>query len=83
MAAIPARVEGATELLQYAIDEARSLPAERQDEIARTILQLAYQAESLGEDEIDADLEKSLAEAERGEFATDEEVRAVWAKHGL
>ena len=25
----------------------------------------------------------ALAEAERGEFATDEEVRAVWAKHGL
>lgn len=30
-----------------------------------------------------ADIDASLAEAERGEFATDEEVRAVWAKHGL
>jgi predicted transcriptional regulator len=30
-----------------------------------------------------ADTDASLAEAERGEFATDEEVRAVWAKHGL
>jgi len=29
-----------------------------------------------------ADLDASLAETERGEFATDEEVRAVWAKHG-
>ncbi len=27
--------------------------------------------------------EASLAEAERGAFATDEEVRAIWAKHGL
>jgi len=26
---------------------------------------------------------RSKAAAERGEFATDEEVRAVWAKHGL
>jgi predicted transcriptional regulator len=33
--------------------------------------------------EEEADLDASLAEAERGEFATDEEVRAVWAKHGL
>ena len=30
-----------------------------------------------------ADIDASLAEAERGEFATDEEVRAIWAKHGL
>jgi predicted transcriptional regulator len=28
-------------------------------------------------------VDASLAEAARGEFATDEEVRAVWAKHGL
>jgi predicted transcriptional regulator len=33
--------------------------------------------------EEDAALAESLAEAERGEFATDEEVRAVWARHGL
>lgn len=33
--------------------------------------------------EEEADLDASLAEAERGEFATDEEVRALWAKHGL
>ncbi|MBR1188425.1 hypothetical protein [Bradyrhizobium sp. AUGA SZCCT0160] len=31
----------------------------------------------------EADLDASLAEAARGEFATDEEVRAVWAKQGL
>ena len=31
----------------------------------------------------EADLDASLAEAERGEFATDGEVRAMWAKHGL
>jgi predicted transcriptional regulator len=33
--------------------------------------------------EEEADLDASLAEADRGEFATDEEVCAVWAKHGL
>jgi len=26
---------------------------------------------------------RSKAAADRGEFATDEQVRAVWAKHGL
>nr|WP_249128206.1 hypothetical protein [Bradyrhizobium sp. AUGA SZCCT0169] len=31
----------------------------------------------------EADFDASRAEAARGEFATDEEVRAVWAKHGL
>jgi predicted transcriptional regulator len=29
-----------------------------------------------------ADIKASFAEAERGEFATDEEVRVMWAKHG-
>jgi predicted transcriptional regulator len=31
----------------------------------------------------EASLEESLAQAERGEFATDERLRAIWAKHGL
>jgi predicted transcriptional regulator len=30
-----------------------------------------------------ASLAESLAQADRGEFATDEQVRAIWAKHGL
>ena len=28
-------------------------------------------------------IDKSKAAAARGEFASDEQVRAVWAKHGL
>ena len=31
----------------------------------------------------EASFEESLAQAERGEFATDEQIRAIWAKHGL
>jgi predicted transcriptional regulator len=31
----------------------------------------------------EASFEESLAQADRGEFATDEQVRAIWAKHGL
>jgi predicted transcriptional regulator len=33
--------------------------------------------------EEEAEIDASLAEAERGEFATDEEIRAMWTKHGL
>jgi predicted transcriptional regulator len=33
--------------------------------------------------EEDASFDESLAQAERGQFATDEQVRALWAKHGL
>jgi predicted transcriptional regulator len=33
--------------------------------------------------EEEADLAEAEAEVERGELATPEEVRAMWAKHGL
>jgi len=74
-----------TELLEHAIKTLRGLPPETQDDLARVLLQL------VGEDqpviqlsaEEEASLEESLAQAERGEFATDEQVRAIWAKHGL
>ncbi|MGK6315010.1 hypothetical protein [Neorhizobium sp. DT-125] len=74
-----------TKLLDRAIEAARELPAEMQDEIAGILLRL------IGEDgpvyqltpEEEADLKEALAEAKRGEFATEDEVRAVFAKYGL
>ena len=74
-----------TKLLEQAVETVRGLPPEIQDELARMLLLLA------GEDqptlqlspEEEASFEESLAQAERGEFATDEQVRAIWAKHGL
>lgn len=56
-----------------------------QDELARVLLQLAGSDQPLVPltPEEDAALDQSLAEAERGEFATDAEIRAIWAKHGL
>jgi len=49
------------------------------------LLQLAGDDLSLVEltAEEDASFAESLAQADRGAFATDEEIRAVWAKHGL
>lgn len=74
-----------TRLLKQAVETVSALPADRQDELARVLLQLAGVEQPPYEltPEEEADISASLAEAERGEFATDEEVRAMWAKHGL
>ena len=62
-----------------------ALPDDVQDDLARILLQFAgvEQPSYVLTPEEEADIDASLAEAERGEFATDDEVRAVWAKHGL
>ena len=55
-----------------------------QDEVARMLLLFAGEAEPLLQltPEEEADLRKAEAEADRGEFASDEEVRAIFAKYG-
>ena len=74
-----------TKLLEQAIEAARQLPPDEQDDIARAIIQLAGASDltpvALTSEERAA-IDKSKAAVARGEFATDEEVRAVWAKHG-
>lgn len=75
-----------TKLLDQAIEGVRDLPPDAQDEIARILLHLTDRQEALpvrlSPDERDA-IAASKAAAARGEFAADEEVRSVWAKHGL
>jgi predicted transcriptional regulator len=72
-----------TKLLEDAIEAVRRLSPERQDEIARAILALADADVYVLTPEERAAIEASDEEVARGEFATDEEVRAIWAKHGL
>ena len=74
-----------TKLFEHAVEAVRSLPAETQDELARLLLQLAGEDQPYVEltAEEEASLDESMQQAERGEFATDEEVRAIWAKYGL
>jgi hypothetical protein len=74
-----------TKLLEQAVETVRGLPPEMQDELARMLLQLAGedQPELLLSAEEAASFDESLDQADRGEFATDEQVRAIWAKHGL
>ena len=75
-----------TELLEKAVATARALPPELQDHIARAVLALAGDAAQpvyRFSPEEAAELDESEAAARRGDFATDAEVRAIWAKHGL
>ena len=75
-----------TKLLDEALEAVRRLPSDDQDDIARAILQLAgvdLEAPVVLSPEEREAIARSKAAADRGEFATDEQVRAVWAKHGL
>jgi hypothetical protein len=73
-----------TKLLDKALEGARDLPPDVQDDIARVVLQLAGRddepAVALSADERAA-IARSKAAAVRGEFATDDQVEAVWAPH--
>ena len=74
-----------TQLLDQAVETVRALPPEAQDAVARFLLQFAGNDEPVipltAEEEVDwAAADEEIA---RGEFATDEEMRAIWAKHGL
>jgi hypothetical protein len=73
-------------LLDDAVEAVRRLPPEDQEAIARAMIRLAGSDDSAPyplSDEERAAIARSKAAAARGDFATEEEVRAVWAKHGL
>ena len=74
-----------TDLLDRAVEAACSLSPTEQDDIARLVLQLAIDDAPpvYLTDEERATIAVSKSAAARGEFATDDQVRAVWAKHGL
>lgn len=71
-----------TKLLQKALDAVRLLPPENQDEIARAMLALA--GEDSEPEEVDpahlADVLESLAQARRGEIASEAEVEAAFRR---
>ena len=73
-----------TKLLDRAVAAARKLPPDEQDDIAEVMLRLVGDGDETPvrlTPEEQAAIDRSKAAAARGEFATDEEVRAVWAKH--
>ncbi len=75
-----------TKRLDQALAAARNLPPDEQDHIARVILRLTGVDDETSvplTPEEEAAIAASRAAAARDEFATDEQVRVVWAKHGL
>ena len=74
-----------TKRLEQAITAARTMTADQQDMLAVEIPERT-QALSLPATKLSAaeraELEKDLAAARRGEFATDAAVSALYAKHG-
>jgi predicted transcriptional regulator len=74
-----------TKLLDLAIAEVRKLPPAAQDEAAEMLLwSLETRSGSIPVDEgTIAAIEEGLAQAERGELATDAEVAHLWKRHGL
>lgn len=74
-----------TRLLEEAFSKVSSLPDSEQDDLARALLELAgidqppIQLTAAEE----ADLAEAEAEIARGELGSADEVRAMWAKHGL
>jgi hypothetical protein len=72
-----------TKLLDKAVAAIAALSDDRQDEAALVLLQFAGiepPLELTAEDE--RELAASLAEEAAGEFASEDEIRAIWAKHG-
>lgn len=69
-----------TKLFKRGIEAVGALSADQQDIAGQLLLELAGQSDrrySLTPEQIE-DLKLSLAEADRGEFASDEEMERIW-----
>jgi hypothetical protein len=74
-----------TKLLENGIDAVRDLPADQQKLAGELLLSLAEQSKRrlrLTPEQID-DVRLAVAEADRDDFATEEEMAAFWEKCGL
>jgi predicted transcriptional regulator len=74
-----------TKMMKEAIEVLRELPEERQETIARAIIDYASHDNGVYHltDAERAEVRAGLAEIERGEIATDEEVRGVYRRIGV
>jgi hypothetical protein len=72
--------------MQQALEAVSNVSAEQQDLLAVELmerLRLLEQPPARLSPEEQTELEAALAAAQRGEFASDAEVEAMYAKHGL
>ena len=73
-----------TQLLEQVVEAVRKLPQEMQDAAAKVLLDFCFgrkvQLDELDE-ETRAAIEEGFAQADRGEFASDEEMKALFDRH--
>jgi predicted transcriptional regulator len=74
-----------TKLLEKAIAKARELPDDDQDSIAVMLLSMTSEEPQIDpiDDATRAAILEGLGQARRGEFVPDEEIEALWKRHGL
>ena len=73
-----------TKLLEKAIAKARELPAEDQDAVAVAMLAMTEETPIVAlDEETRAAIREGLEQARRGEVVPDEEIDALWRRHGL
>jgi predicted transcriptional regulator len=74
-----------TKLLDEAVKKLSQLPAGRQNELARMLIDVAagdLHPYVLSDDEQDA-IDEALAQANRSEFANEEDVTAMWNRFAV
>lgn len=74
-----------TELMKQALQALTRLPPERQDDLARYLLELVGDAHLpyVLTDEERAAIDEAEAQLARGEHVPDDTMRAFWSRHGL
>ena len=78
------RIRDMTKLLDKAIAKARELPAEDQDAVAVAMLAMTEETPIVAlDEETRAAIREGLEQARRGEVVPDEEIDALWRRHGL
>jgi hypothetical protein len=71
--------------MEKALEAVRAMRPETQDEVAELLLRIAGDDDAVIDltPEEETSFDKSFAQAARREFASDEQIRAIWQKHGL
>jgi predicted transcriptional regulator len=72
-----------TKLLEKAIEKVRELPAEDQDTVAVAVLSMTEETPVALDDENRVAIREGLEQARLGKFVPDEEIDALWKRHGL
>ncbi len=72
-----------TKLLEEAIAKVRELSAEEQGMLAELLSSSSITGTYDASPEEAAGIERGMGEMRRGEIATDEDIAAIWKRHGL